>query len=92
VKVKQQLVIPNAFSPNGDGINDVWRIANANEYPALRVQLFDRYGQLVLSSTGYAQPWDGTIRGRNVPSGTYYYIITTEDGNAPIKGSVTLLR
>ncbi len=71
------LRIPNAFSPNGDGINDRWVIPGLLGYPDSRVEIFDRYGQLVFSSTGYSIPWDGRRNGKDVPIGTYYYVIRT---------------
>ncbi|MDA3616862.1 T9SS type B sorting domain-containing protein, partial [Polluticaenibacter yanchengensis] len=84
--------VPNAFSPNGDGINDYWVIENLSDYPYCKVQVFSRQGQLVYSSIGYSRPWDGTKNGKPLPVGTYYYIITVKDGEPPLQGSVTLLR
>mgnify|MGYP001113634044 FL=1 len=60
VKVFKTPVIPNAFSPNGDGINDTWIIDYLNSYPGVTVQVFNRYGQAVYRSVGYSRPWDGT--------------------------------
>ena len=71
------LRIPNAFSPNSDGINDRWMIPGLLGYPTARVEIFDRYGQLVFTSTGYNTPWDGRRNGKDVPIGTYYYVIRT---------------
>jgi gliding motility-associated-like protein len=56
------------------------------------VQVFNRYGQVVFSSTGYAIPWDGTMNGKPLPVGTYYYIINPKSGRQVISGSVTILR
>ncbi len=85
-------IIPNAFSPNGDGINDVWLIRNLNSYSDVRVKIFDRYGQTILNSIGYNIPWDGTLSGKPVPAGVYYYIIESKAGNIRQSGSVTLIR
>jgi len=85
-------VIPNAFSPNGDGINDVWIIQNLNSYPDVRVMIFDRYGQTMVSSIGYNIPWDGNYKGKPVPSGVYYYTIESRAGKIKQSGSVTLIR
>ena len=84
--------VPNAFSPNGDGINDVWRIKYLEFYTEATVQIFNRYGQPVYLSTGYSVPWDGRFKGELLPVGTYYYIINPKNGREIIKGSVTILR
>lgn len=92
VMVLRDVTAPNAFSPNGDGINDVWVIRNLVDYANASVKIFDRYGKQVFVSQGYSKPWDGTIGGKPVPSGTYYYIIHVKQGETPLNGSVTLLR
>jgi gliding motility-associated-like protein len=84
--------IPNAFSPNGDGINDVWRIKYLEFYSEATVQIFNRYGQLVYLTTGYGVPWDGNFKGTPLPIGTYYYIINPKNGREIMKGSVTIVR
>ena len=87
------LKVPNAFSPNGDGVNDKWIIENIQGYPDCTVKVFNRYGQAVFSSTGYSKPWDGTLNGTPLPVGTYYYIIDTRsDKFAGTHGDVTILR
>ena len=84
------LRIPNAFSPNGDGTNDTWEIRGLPGYPTSRIDIFDRYGRSVYSSTGYTRPWDGTCRNSPVPVGTYYYVIITNEKK--YSGWVMLLR
>jgi gliding motility-associated-like protein len=92
VKVFGELKIPNAFSPNGDGINDTWRIDALAVYPQSVVRIFDRYGQQVYSSTGYNIPWDGRKNGKPVPIGLYYYLIDTKNGVDEFKGSIMVIR
>lgn len=92
VTVLPALIIPNAFSPNGDGINDFWEIRHLSDYPGSRVQVFDRYGKIVFNNTGYARPWDGNMNGRPLPAGVYYYIIDPSNGAGRRQGSVTILR
>jgi gliding motility-associated-like protein len=92
VKVFEKLNIPNAFSPNGDGTNDTWRIDALAVYPRSLVDVYDRYGQLVFKSTGYNRPWDGTRNGNPVPTGVYYYLIDTKNGSDVFKGSVMVIR
>jgi gliding motility-associated-like protein len=92
VSVLQYPVVPNAFTPNGDGINDTWNIEHLNQYPNCTVDIFNRYGEKVYTSTGYAIPWDGTYRGAQLPASTYYYIINPKNGRKVLSGSVTIIR
>ena len=92
VKVFQNPEVPNAFSPNRDGINDLWLIQNLNTYPGATISIFNRYGQQVFNSVGYSTPWNGQYKGSDLPVGVYYYIIDTKKGRKPISGSVTILR
>lgn len=93
VFVYKKLIIPNAFSPNGDGINDTWTISHINAYGNADVSVFNRYGQLVFHSTGYPNDWDGKLNGKPLPVGTYYYVIDLKT-NIPLRysGWVALLR
>ncbi len=85
--------IPNLFSPNNDGRNDKWDIKYLNRYPNARVRIFARSGELVFeTSNGYKQSWDGTKKGKILPTDTYYYIIEPESGRKPITGYVTIIR
>jgi gliding motility-associated-like protein len=92
VKVLKEPSVPNAFSPNGDGINDFWVIKSLEFYPDATIQIFNRYGQPVYLSTGYSQPWNGKFKGVDLPVGTYYYIINPKNGRNIIKGAVTIIR
>ena len=85
--------IPNAFTPNGDGINDKWNISALAEYPKCSVSVFNRYGSLIFyNAAGYPKAWDGTYKGKHVPSGTYYFIIDLKNGEKPFAGPLTVLR
>ena len=92
VTVISSLSIPNAFSPNGDGINDTWNIKDIEGYPNCTVDIFNRYGTKVYSSRGYGVAWDGRYNNADLPVGTYYYIINLNDGSKVISGYVTLIR
>lgn len=92
VSVLKYPVIPNTFTPNGDGINDTWDIQYLSEYPNNTVDIYDRYGQKVFSSIGYGVPWDGKYKGAYLPQGTYYYIINPKNGRKILSGSVTIVR
>jgi gliding motility-associated-like protein len=86
------LLIPNTFSPNGDGINDSWLIGNIEAYPNCKVSVFNRYGSLIFSSVGYTGAWDGKFNTADVPTGTYYYIIDLRNQTPPLSGSLTVIR
>ncbi|HYM95066.1 MAG TPA: gliding motility-associated C-terminal domain-containing protein, partial [Chitinophagaceae bacterium] len=92
VKVLKKPVIPNIFSPNGDGVHDRWEIAALDSYPGCTVDVFNRYGQLIYHSIGYANPWDGTVNGKPVPVGTYYYIVDPKNGRQKMAGYVDVIR
>ena len=92
VKVLRAPVIPNIFSPNGDGINDRWVISYLDTYPGCVIQIYNRYGQLVRRFVNYSAPWDGKINGADAPIGTYYYIIEPGNGRKPITGFVDIIR
>jgi len=92
VKIENDFKIPNAFSPNGDGINDYWEIPLISSYIYANVQIFNRYGTLVYSTLGYEKPWDGKINGVAVPIGTYYYFIDPGNGVKPATGWLQIIR
>ncbi len=90
-KMKQkEIIIPNVFTPNGDGINDNFVIENLNIYDANQLIITDRYGQLIFDRKNYSNTWDGD----GFPEGVYYYILLLESGNWKItkKGVVHILR
>jgi gliding motility-associated-like protein len=87
-----KILVPNAFSPNGDGINDTWVITNLSAYPGATVDVFNRYGQVVFHSDNVNKNWDGTFNGSPLPMGTYYYIIDPKNNEGKIAGSVTLFK
>jgi gliding motility-associated-like protein len=84
--------IANAFTPNNDGINDFWKISGIENALSPTVQLFNRYGHLVFESKGYTQPFDGTSNGKQLPVGTYYYIINLSSNCKLLSGGVTIIR
>lgn len=84
--------IPNTFTPNGDGINDVWNISDLSYYTSCSVTVYNRLGNIVFQSIGYGRPWDGTFKGQQVPVATYYYLIETARNKERLKGSITVIR
>lgn len=95
VFVIRRITPPNTFTPNGDGINDLWEIPGMADYPGAEVLIFDRWGQRLYRSVGYRDPWDGTNNGTKVPEGTYYYHIQLnqlEGRSPPYTGFITVVR
>ena len=91
VKVYKKLFIPNAFTPNNDGINDTWFIETLQAYPNAEVKVFNRFGQLVFDNHGVNKPWDGTFKGAQLPPGAYAYIIDLKNNTQLIKGVVFII-
>jgi gliding motility-associated-like protein len=84
------LFMPNLFTPNGDGIHDIWLIDGLDLYPDVLVQVFNRWGQLLFESKGYSDPWDGTYNGNALPIGAYYYMINLNNNTEPLNGTITI--
>ena len=85
-------VIPNVFTPNGDGINDTWQIKNLPDYSDCEMNIYNRYGQLIHRSLGYSKEWNGSSNGQPLPAATYYYIIDLKTGAKPLSGFVDIIR
>ena len=93
LKVYEKIKVPNAFSPNGDGIHDTWNINSLEQLDECVIEVYNRYGQLVYRSRGYSNPWNGTRNGMPLPIGTYYYIIDPKIAIEPrLTGWVFILR
>lgn len=88
--------VKNAFTPNGDGVNDTWMVYD--QFGCLqnvKVQVFNRYGSRVFQSQNYRNDWRGTYNGKNLPDATYYYVIDfllSTGINYQVRGDVTILR
>jgi len=93
ITVIPRIRIVNTFSPNNDGVNEVWEIENIQNFPEATVEIFNRYGAQVFKSTnGYTQPWNGTHNGNPLPLATYYYIIHLNKTEKPFTGSITIIK
>ncbi|HQL70285.1 MAG TPA: gliding motility-associated C-terminal domain-containing protein, partial [Bacteroidales bacterium] len=86
------LIVFNTFTPNGDGVNDIWHIENIEQFEFNQVWVYNRNGNLVFSSEFYANNWDGTYNGKPLPEATYYYVIEPGAGKDALKGHVTIIR
>ncbi len=102
IEVKELPVkVFDAFSPNGDGINDFWVIQGITRFPNNHVQIFNRWGNLVYQVRGYdntANVWQGQVTEgvvfgkKEVPDGGYFYVINLGDGSKTISGFVIVRR
>ncbi len=85
------LFIPDAFTPNGDGINDTWEIGYIDKYPDAIINVFNRWGQHIYQARSNDDFWDGRWDGKFVPTGTYVYIINLRNGMETFTGTVTVI-
>lgn len=92
VKVFEYLVIPNAFTPNGDGKNDTWRVPYLESYPDFQLVVYNRYGQIVYRSQRGLVDWDGRMNGKEAPTGTYVYVLDRKQFGGIMKGTFQLIR
>jgi gliding motility-associated-like protein len=92
IYVLNPLQITNTFTPNGDGVNDTWTIQYLDTYVGCTIDIFNRYGIKLFSSTGYPAPWNGQYNNRDVPSGVYYYVIDPKHGQKLLSGWVAVIR
>ncbi len=93
------LTIYNEFSPNGDGVNETFVIDCIETFPNSKLEVYNRWGNIVYSKKGYRNDWNGTSNGRAVinepdelPVGTYYYVIDLGDGSEPRVGWLYITR
>lgn len=84
----------NQFSPNGDGTNDVMRINDIQDFPGNSLLIFDRYGNKVFEAREMTDPqvWDGRRENKDLPEGTYFYILDLGEGYEIQKGWIQLIR
>lgn len=95
VNVIDGMMVPNAFSPNGDGRNDVFRIANVGYQGVEEFRIINRWGQVVFDTINGTDGWDGTYKGQPAEVGTYFYSIRLRlmDGNIKVlRGDLVLVR
>jgi gliding motility-associated-like protein len=92
VRVYQKIVVPSTFTPNNDGVNDIWNIEALETYPQSTISVYTRNGKQVFQSQGYGKPWDGKFNGALLRAGTYYYVIDLKNGTPNMSGWVLLVR
>ncbi len=92
VKDEKNFFVPNVITPNGDGINDTWRIVELQEvFPDHELVIVNRWGDEVFRAKNYNNDWGGTYNGKKLPDGTYYYIIKLNNISKSLTGHVTII-
>ena len=86
-----RLFTADAFTPNGDGLNDTWEIRNVADLPDCEVLVYDRWGEPVFRSKGYTTAWDGTYKAQKVLPGVYQYVIRIPGRSDVYTGSLYVL-
>ena len=92
---KSLVLFPNAFTPNGDGKNDVFHVLFTPDLDKFQMRIYDRWGQLVFEASDYTQGWDGTYKGIPQPTGVYIWFAEYNFTNKPTQaqtGNITILR
>ena len=89
--IDSDIIIPNLFTPNDDGKNDLWAIPSLAFYPESKVFIFDRLGRLLIEYAGSSPGWNGLINNYQVTAGDYWYVVQVTKDNI-LKGNFTLLR
>ncbi len=95
VKTERSIMIPTAFTPNGDGVNDIFKLVNVKDEKLVDFRIFNRWGTVLYNSKDIYQGWDGNFKGQAQATGVYGYVIRIiyADGVEEIyKGTVTLIR
>jgi gliding motility-associated-like protein len=92
VRVFKKLVIPTTFTPNGDGTNDTWNIGKLVTYPESVLCVYTRSGQEVFRTVGDARQWNGTLNGKALPAGVYYYTIDLKNNLPQQVGWVMIIK
>ena len=86
------LVVTNAFTPNGDGVNDNWRVPGIRFYEGARISVYDNVGSRLFYSESPDQGWDGTFNGKQLPVGSYFWTIEIGETGEIRRGMLNLLR
>jgi len=87
-------IIPDAFSPNNDGLNDTWVIPGISAYPNNQLVVVNRWGNIIFEANNYQNDWDGTSKNNKpISEGTYYYNLKLDLGEGEVhQGSITIIR
>lgn len=95
IQKSTDLFVPSAFTPNGDGVNDQFQVVGQG-IDEIEILIYNRWGELIFTSSSVDQQWDGTYKGKESPSGVYVYRIRAKNESRHTwtekEGQITLLR
>lgn len=91
LKLIEGINFANAITPNADGQNDTWVLEDIDAFPDALVHIYDKAGLTVYKSSGGYTAWDGSTNGKQLPMGTYYYVIDLRDGSPIYQGTLTII-
>ncbi|MBK6266537.1 gliding motility-associated C-terminal domain-containing protein [Marivirga sp. S37H4] len=92
INVLPELDIVNAFTPDGNGVNDTWDFVNLELFEQVKISVFNNNGMLLYNCSSRECEWDGTYKGELLPAGTYFYLIDLNNGRRKYEGTVTILK
>lgn len=92
INIIEKILIPDAFTPNNDGINETWELKGIEGYPKSRVTIYNRWGEVIFNSVGYQNAFDGVVAGALQMPGVYTYKIRLTENSPELMGSLTLIR
>lgn len=93
IRIVERIYVPDAFSPNGDGLNDYWNLVGIEAFPEAVITIFSRWGEVIFrSGQGYHEPFAGLMNGRELPAGMYAYTVATAPNRPVMRGQLMLIR
>jgi gliding motility-associated-like protein len=77
-----KVIVPNAFTPNNDGLNDLFKVLGVESVTELNLKIFNRWGQLVFETSDKTKGWDGKFKNKLQPNGTFVFILNYKENNS----------
>ena len=93
--IEQDVFVPSAFSPNGDGVNDIFHVTARKLITLQEFKIMNRWGQQIFETRDISKGWDGNFKGKMQDPGVYYYMIKVASPTGKtqfLKGDITLIR
>jgi gliding motility-associated-like protein len=91
-----KVYVPSAFTPNNDGLNDLFRVTGTEVISEFELMIFNRWGELIFKTTDKTKGWDGKLKGASLSTGTFVYLLKYKDNTSgkseSLKGTVVLIR
>ncbi len=94
-KCNEKIFIPNGFTPNGDGLNDIFRPQQTFGITQYKMKIYNRLGQVVFKSEDASKGWNGILKGESLPQDVYIWVVRYKSFTGKwydLKGTITLIR